>query len=355
MQKNYNNYRDILNILKKIKKNNKQNKKIAFLIGNTSKSNYKKFYITPTREFNTVIIFGVIIFNISEAKNISKYVDGKVDYIFVDSEKKIKNILLKPKKIANIERAVKENTKASRVVTYKGNDLTVEALDLLISNLSENNIRGIGGKKITILGAGNLGSKIAIKLLERGGKIKLFRRNQQKLKTIIQMINLIKPKYTSEKIKYTNNLNTITKDSDFIIGATDGSAVITKKMIQSANKNIIIIDVGKGTLKQDAIQFAQLQEIKIFRLDITPALCGMVESKIFFDTKFKKTIGIKTFGNENLISGGIFANKNDIIVDNINKPRKVYGISDGKGDIKKQLSKIDKIKINKIKKFLKIN
>ena len=169
------------------------------------------------------------------------------------------------------------------------------------------------------------------------------------------MINLIKPKYTSEKIKYTNNLNTITKDSDFIIGATDGSAVITKKMIQSANKNIIIIDVGKGTLKQDAIQFAQLQEIKIFRLDITPALCGMVESKIFFDTKFKKTIGIKTFGNENLISGGIFANKNDIIVDNINKPRKVYGISDGKGDIKKQLSKIDKIKINKIKKFLKIN
>tara|TARA_A100001011_G_C14315145_1_gene847625 strand:- start:2301 stop:3368 length:1068 start_codon:yes stop_codon:yes gene_type:complete len=355
MENKNKNYFDILNILKTIKNNNKLNKRIAFLIGNTSKSNYKKFYITPIREFNTVIIFGVIIFNVFEAKNISKYVDGKVDYIFVDSEKKIKNIFLRSKKIANIERTVKENTKISRVVTYKGNDLTVEALDLLISNLCENDIRGIGGKKITILGAGNLGSKIAIKLLERGGKIKLFRRNQQKLKTIIQMINLIKPKYTSEKIKYTKNLDTITKDSDFIIGTTDGSAVITKEMIKNANKNIIVIDVGKGTLKQDAIQFAQLQEIKIYRLDITPALCGMVESKIYFDNKFKKTIGIKTIDNENLISGGIFANKNDIIVDNINKPRKVYGISDGKGDIKKQLSQIDKTKIKKIKKILKIN
>ena len=52
------------------------------------------------------------------------------------------------------------------------------------------------------------------------------------------MINLIKPKYTSEKIKYTNNLDTITKDSDFIIGTTDGSAVITKEMIKNEHVSI---------------------------------------------------------------------------------------------------------------------
>lgn len=355
MKKNINNYGDILNIIKNIKNNNKKNKRIGLLIGNTSKSNYKRFYITPIREFNTVIIFGVIIFNITEAKNISKYVDGKVDYIFVDSEKKIKNILLKPKKLGNIERTVKENTKISKVVTYKGNDLTVEALDMLISNLCEKNIRGIGGKKISILGAGNLGSKIAIKLLERGGKVNLFRRNQKKLKTIIQMINLIKPQYTSEKIIYSKSLSKITNESDFIIGTTDGSPVITKSMIKNANKDLIIIDVGKGTLEEEAIEFAQFKKIKIFRLDITPALCGMIESKIFYDRIFKKTIGVKYIKNEKLISGGIYANKNDIIVDNVNKIRKVYGISDGKGDIKKQLSKADQIKINNIKRYLKIN
>ena len=81
----------------------------------------------------------------------------------------------------------------------------------------------------------------------------------------------------------------------------------------------------------------------------------MLESNVYFDKIFRKTIGIKKFYNQRLISGGILAEINDIVVDNVNKPSIIYGIADGKGDLKKNILKSDKIKINKIKKLLKIN
>ncbi len=348
-------YTDILKILKKIRKTKNKNKSLGFLIGTTSKTNFKKFYFTPIREFNSIIIFGVIINNLNEAKTLSKIVDNKVDYIFVDSEKKIKDTSYKIDKFSSVERAVKENTKISKVLTYKGNDITVEALDLLLANFTNNENKRLDGKKISILGAGNLGTKIAIKLLERGANVNLFRRNQIKLKKIIEAINIIKPKFTKQSITYFNDLNKITKNADFIIGATNGSQIIDNNILKNAKKNVIIVDVGKGTITHNAIKEANEKNISLYRLDITPALCGMLESNVYFDKIFRKTIGTKKIYNQRLISGGILAEINDIVVDNVNKPSIIYGIADGKGDLKKNILKSDKIKINKIKKLLKIN
>ena len=348
-----NKYYDIEETLKKVIRTKKKNKKVGFLIGNTSKA-YKTYYLTPIREYSSILIFGVIIFKISEAKEISKLIDGKVDYVFVDSEKKIKSSSLKLNNFANIERTVKENINLSKVLTYKGNDLTVDAVDLLLSSLSDNNIRGLGGKKIAIIGAGNLGSKIAIKFLERGANVTLYRRNQKKLKLIINMINLIKPQYTRQKIKYYKNINDVTKNANFLIGATNGIPVINQNMINNSSKDLVIVDVGKGTLQKNATKLAIHKKILTFRLDITAALSGMLESHLFFDNIFKKTIGSKIYKNQKIVSGGILAEKNDFVVDNYFKPKKIYGISDGEGDLKKKLLNSDIIKIKKIKKLLRI-
>ena len=47
-------------------------------------------------------------------------------------------------------------------------------------------------KKILILGSGNIGSKVAIRLLESGGNIFLFRRNKNKLKKISEVLKYYK-------------------------------------------------------------------------------------------------------------------------------------------------------------------
>ena len=87
-----------MNFEKELKKKNtrdnflaKKNKKLSgFIIGNTSKSHHKsKFYFTPIRSTEKMILSGIITYSESYAKIASKYLDGKVDYVLVDSEKKL--------------------------------------------------------------------------------------------------------------------------------------------------------------------------------------------------------------------------------------------------------------------------
>ena len=82
----------------------------------------------------------------------------------------------------------------SKIYTYKGNDLTVQASDTFLNNYFLKDIRGLGGKKILILGSGNIGSKLVLKLVESGAEVFLYRRNLKKLKKIVETINLLLPK-----------------------------------------------------------------------------------------------------------------------------------------------------------------
>ena len=45
-------------------------------------------------------------------------------------------------------------------------------------------LRGIGGKNVAIIGAGNIGTKISLLMVERGAKVLLTRNNFYKLKKL---------------------------------------------------------------------------------------------------------------------------------------------------------------------------
>ena len=101
-----------------------------------------------------MVVSGIIVYSETYAKKAAKYLDGKVDYILVDAEKRFH---LKNGDPSNIERRVKEVLKNSMWV-YKGNDLTVDAVDIFDQLFKK--LRGIGGKKILIIGAGILVLKL---------------------------------------------------------------------------------------------------------------------------------------------------------------------------------------------------
>ena len=92
--------------------------------------------------------------------------------------------------------AVKEVIKKSVFISYKSNDLTVDAADAFISEYYSKDLVGVGGRKVAIIGTGNIGSKLAQKLVERGSNVYLYRRNKDKLNLIVRQINTTKSKYT---------------------------------------------------------------------------------------------------------------------------------------------------------------
>lgn len=188
----------ILRTLEKL--GNTENKKTGFCIGNTRKETITRdYFFTPIRHTEKLVAGSVIVYSVDQAEEIVKKVDGKVDYILVDSEKKISQELY-AEDVGNIERKVRDIVRHSKIFTYKGNDLTVNSIDIILEQLFSDRKRGIGGKKATIIGAGNIGSKLALRLVERGVDVVVTRRDQKKLNSIVESLNFIKPKETLAKI-----------------------------------------------------------------------------------------------------------------------------------------------------------
>ena len=341
---------DIFNKLNKIKKKTK--KKIIFSIGNTTKIDTEDYYLIPHRIFKNTIVFGIVVFKDKFAKLSTRLLDGKVDYIMVDAEKKI---LPKSQEIpGNIERRVRENIKNSKLLIYKGNDLTVDSIDLFLTYYFNDDIRGLGGKKITIIGAGNIGSKLALILIERGSKVVICRRDFKKSKLIAQTLNFIKPKNTVERVIPEDNIENASKNTDILIGATSGKPTINKKMINLLKNTAIIIDAGKGTLQNNAIELAQRRNIKIFRTDVTASLSGLIDKSLEMEKIMDKNFNIKKEKDYTLVSQGLLGSKNDLIVDDVNNPKVIYGICNGKGDFLRKLNKKQSKLILKLKKKFNI-
>ena len=316
----------ILDNLEKISK--KKNKKKCFIISNTSKKFNKSFYLTPIRESKKAFYCGAVVFENKISEEIAKKIDGRVDYVYVDLEKKISN---KKDKLVNTERSVKENIKYSIIKNYKSNDITVNSTETLINDYFSNDFRGIGGKKILIIGVGNIGSKIALRLVESGANVSLIRRNQRKAKTICKALNLIKPKYTKANCKIVRLKELNLSKFDVVIGCSNSEFKIYRKKIKF-NKHQIVIDVGKGVFTKGIVTALNKINKPIFRIDIESMLSSFIDSTIKTEF-FLQGNFIKKYKNFNLVKKGILGKKGDIVVDNVDKPKKIIGICNNDGSL----------------------
>ena len=345
--------KEIKKLIQSVKSRNRSNRKVFFFLGNTKKSENKRYFFTPIRESKNFIFFGAVVYNDNICKKILRYIDGKVDFVLVDIEKKV---ISKNKRLGlvNIERSAKDVIKKSKLHVYKANDLAVGAAETLLNNLFLKDKRGLGGKKLLIFGVGNIGFKLALKFVESGALVYIFRRQKKLLLNFANTINKIKPEATISRVKI---LKVIPKDLskfNIIISSTDNNDVIKMNQIEKVTKKNILIDVGKGNFSKDATNYLDKKNIIIYRLDTTSSYFSYLENIIITNSlqshvKFKRKI--KKF---KFIRQGIVGQKNDIIIDNINLPKKILGICDGEGGLYAH-GQIEKLKIrNLINKNLKL-
>ena len=341
---------DIKNTIIKIKKIAKLNNKISCVfLGNTVQKEKTTFYITPIRENKKFVFCSVILFNDFVANKVAKMMDGHINYILVDTEKKIqtKNTNLG---LVNIERPIKETIKKSKLRVYKANDLSILSTETLINYYFLNDKRGLSGKKAIIIGAGNIGFKLALKFVENGASTYLIRRNKKFLKNIIQTINIIKPKGTVANAYFLDKIPNDLTNFDIIIGSSDKKNLIKKKHVININNKKLFIDLGKGTFSKDCIEFLLNKKNNIFRLDATSSYFSYLDNMIYTESIYKKDTYVNKINNYNFVSQGILGKKDDIIVDDAKKPKNILGVCDGKGNLKKINTDLKNILIKKIKK-----
>ena len=331
--------------LKDLKKNNSRT---VFTIATTSKQEIEP-YLTPIRECDFFVVCGCVIFEQSILTEIIDIIDGEVDYIFVDSEKKIP-VTIHPKlnvvETGNLSKICFQKIKKSRILEYKPNDITVNATWSFLSQ----KLNFLSGKKVSILGSGNIGSKLALKLVECGVSVSIYRRNAHKGYGIAQGLNFIKPENTVSNITFHENILQTSFMSDVLIGASNGVPIIDVDIVKSIKSDAIIVDLGKNNLTQDAIQHALDQNIEIYRTNITSAFEGFIYEAIKTDEILNNSYGKKDLGYCNIVGGGFHGSDGDIVVDNISNPNIIYGVAAGDGTLKNKLSTKDKEKLSKLKK-----
>jgi hypothetical protein len=332
-------------ILRDIKHHAVGGKHTMFTIANTRKLDREGLYFPPLRVTRLAIAGNAIVYNPQQAKEIAGYVDGKVEYILVDAEKKIIQSEYGDWIGGNIERLVKETVKKSKVFTFKANDLTVDAIDMLLAQF----VYKIGGKKVAIIGVGNIGSKIALRLVERGAWVNIARRDYKKAFAIAKALNLIKPAQTLAIVKAFKSNREAVKNADILIAATAGEPAVNTEMVKLLNENALIVDVGKGSIFKHAIAFAERHGHTVLRLDIRAGFEGVVANILATEKLLSEVIGRRTVEGINIVAGGMMGRHGDVIVDNIIQPTRCLGIADGMGDIIRNISEEDIQKIKKIK------
>ena len=335
---------------------------------NTSKDT-NNIYLPPLREIDNILIFGVVVYSSAQLKKICQVFNKSVDAIFVDTEKKIPFLIgskhikkFNTKKIhsvfkkerlsnefvelGNLTSTVKSNTKNLLVHEFKPNDITVEHVWLLLRK----HFGILGKKKMAIIGSGNIGFKLGLKLVESGVTVVLNRRNLDKCIFFSNAINLIKPESTLADAVFSTDKIKACFSANAIIGCSNSLNIINEDMLKCMKPNGIVIDVGKGNLTKQAINYANKRKIKVIRCDITKTINNYVN----FYYKFFKENGHAGFQriekSFNIVSGGYIGKKGDVVVDNFKKPGQILGISDGSGKFVKKILKSEKTKIKILKK-----
>jgi len=108
--------------------------------------------------------------------------------------------------------------------------------------------------------------------------------------------------------------------------------------------------VGKGSVFKDAVRQSIKHNIPIFRSDISSAIDGVISTIQRNKQIIEKEIGRREIKkNIFIVSGGQLGEDGDLVVDNYVQPRQIFGIADGMGDLKQNLSKKDKENIKKVK------
>jgi len=329
----------------------------VFTISTTSKIE-EYSYLNPVRYYENIAVFGIVLFTEDLINDVIKLIDGFVDYVFVDAEKKIPNSsygdnqykleINDTRYTGNLSKFIQKLNLKSEVYEFKPNDITVNAT----WNFLSQKYGSLSGKKVSIIGLGNIGSKLALKLVECGASINVTRRNTLIGFEIVKGLNFIKPKNNISEITFHPRLIDAAKDAEIIIGSTNGIQVIDEKVLMCMKSNGKVIDLGKNNLTEAAIMYAQKNMIEVWRVDVSASLYGFLTESILFKDILKNDYGIKKFDDVNIISGGIYGGDGDIVVNSINNIKTIFGISDGKGKIKVNLNNRDLINIEKLSKII---
>ena len=305
----------------------------SYLLISTTARDSVEINRLPDKSFKGKLAANYLITDEKIARNFFVEIDGQVEDILIDVERKQEVNLMD---IAN------DVIKHSNILPYKPNDVTLEAADQLILNQLGVDL---AGKKILVYGTGNIAFKLALRLLEREVDVSVQGRNPDKIQSVVTTLNMIKPSYSNAVAR--EHQDAIKYEYDGLVSFLSSEKIIDSTMAVNIKSNGFAIDGGIGNFQGTFIADSLEKGISVLRLDVrlgNPFLRAGITSLSSENEFFNTIIGSNQTGEMKLVAGGIIGEAGSIIVDRIKSPTQIIGIANGYGGLKndEQLTKNDR-------------
>ncbi len=328
----------ILNYINLVKKFNKdESREIVISLQNTVSSDEDKnsIYFLPVRVFQEYIICGVTNANNDEAIFFLENAQDYAKYIFLDVEKKYPWIECQDSKklyMGNIEVLLKDIIHYEKIIYIWPNSLTVEAC---LRAIIENG-KILSLSKVAVIGIGNIGFKLSLRLIESGCKTSLVSKDYDQTLYMANAINKIKPKSTIVSPIPFREIASCVNGQDYLVFCTDGKFKIDSFTALNISPNTKIFSLSNLKLEDDVENILNEKNISLEIIDIAPFyFAELFKQKICMETEKPLRIAYK---NTFLVSGGYRAKTGDIIVNNAINPEIVLGKIKTDGQFDREIS-----------------
>ena len=206
----------------------------------------------------------------------------------------------------------------------------MQSADTLIRVLTPN----LTGAKIAIAGAGNIGMKLALSLLERGNSIYLYSQDNSHSSEVATLLNKLKLRTTISRAYSTENLLDAVDQAEVLVAASNRKKFIGLEDVNAMkhtpnSASPILVDIGKGCFKDEVNNNSNI----VMRVDVGDGLSSEIDSLISQHELLKSPIKTRTVGEFRFVIRGVVGKKGDVLVDNLKAPTAVLGICDGDGNV----------------------
>ena len=315
------------------------NKKSVLIIQQYPKAERETtIQIPPIRESLSNIICFVSVTDESHLEEIIALSEGIIDMIVVDTDQKRVNSSV------IIETAIKvAQLHHISIVPYSDYETwSIAAVNYLLQ------IEEKCQPEVLLVGKSQLASHIILDLISRGVKISLLRE---------EFGDTIKIPYDNET-QITLNSNQIDLISAETARRFDAllSCTIIDKAPHLANLNKMsfknVYDIGLNNFTKEFITEHKKGGCVFYRSDDHAGIASMIVNILESEYLVKRNMSRVSLADISVVSGGLIANEGDVVVDNADNPTVVFGVANGLGMFKTELTEKDKKNVEKIKSLL---
>lgn len=270
-------------------------------------------------------------------------VEGKADVVLLDVDRKP----FGPPDAAEIARKRLQKTS---LLTYLDSRVWVDAVEDQVVRLLQEQV---AGSPIVIAGNHPRSRFLALRLAERGSQVTLL--NDPDLTGELNSLDAVH--YLSLGV-HSLSVNLVEADSESAVAALTGAKAVLvwpaaqawfgERLADQVSKGTFVVDAGIGAILPDAIDAGQQRGCLLLRVNIWPALTGVLSSAHESFLKTRDALGWGTLGDVPIVAGGAMGRLGDVIVDSIHHPTRIIGVCDGSGSVRFRYSEMEEERVRRV-------